>query len=230
MGTKTFRFRQQSINLKMLLIMKNIIKLFLLVTIFLSNCKAQNQPILRTIPMEETYSDDFYLKSGDYIKDTNNSLNKYVGTWQYNNGSGTILTIKIQKKSQLITVTPKSSYYYYDKIITTYKLVKNGVTLVDNLSLPIPNDFNNLSVENMKYGKFSCVENINHVTGTITDLTLGIITSAEIELLELSSLNSPPQIKFSMYGNDSRRLNPESFYEGKPTFEIPNFKTLSKID
>jgi hypothetical protein len=212
----------------MLIIMKNIIKLFLLVTISF-NCKAQNQPILRTVPVEETYSDDFDLKSGDYIKDTNNRLNPYVGTWQYNNGSGTILTIKMQKKSQLISISRNGNYRYFDKIITTYKLVKNGVTLVDNLNLPIPNDFNNLGVENNKYGQFYNGGSIYFISGKITDLTLGIITSAELEYI-ITGVNTPPQIKFSMYGNDSYRIHPDSFYEGKPTFEIPNFKLLTKID
>jgi hypothetical protein len=208
--------------------MKNTIKLLVFLTIF-SNCKAQNRPVLRTVTIAERYSDDFNLKSGDYIKDTNNTLDKYVGSWEYNNGNGTILTIKIQKRSQLITVTPKGSYYYYDKIISTYKLVKNGVTLVDNLNLTIPNYFNNLGVEGMKYGTFHCIDDISSATGRITDLTLGIITSAELEYI-ITGVNTPPQIKFSMYGNDSYRIHPDSFYEGKPTFEIPNFKLLTKID
>jgi hypothetical protein len=209
--------------------MKNIFNLFVLVTIF-SNCNAQNQPILRTIPVEQTYSDDFDLKSGDYIKDTNNLLNPYVGTWQYNNGNGIILTLKLQKKLQNIYIFPNGSYHYFDDIISTYKLVKNGITLVDNLNLPIPNSFHNFGVEGMKYGKFDNGASLDYINGKITDLSLGIITTAEIELLELTSLSSPPQIKFSMYGNDSRRIHPDSFYEGKPTFEIPNFKTLTKID
>jgi hypothetical protein len=228
MGTKTFRFRQQSINLKMFIIMKNIIKLFVFLTFF-SNCKAQNQPILRTVPMEETYSDDFDLKSGDYIKDTGNSLNKFIGTWQYNNGNGTILTLKLQIKNQVIFVSRNGNYRYYDMIISTYKLVKNGVTFIDNVNLTIPTSFTNLGVESMKYGKFDYGGTIDKISGKITDLTLGIITSAELEYI-ITGVNTPPQIKLKMYGNDSRRLHPDSFYEGKPTFEIPNFKVLTKID
>lgn len=208
--------------------MKNIFKILFLLTISFS-CSAQNQPVLRTIPVEQRYSEDFDLKSGDYIKDINNRLNAYVGTWEYNNGNGIILTIKLQKKIKNISIFHNGSYNYFDEIISTYRLVKNGTTLVDNLDLSIPNNFNNLGSNNMKYGKFHCVEIMHFISGKITDLTLGITTTAEIELV-LTVLNTPPQIKFRMYGNDSYRIHPDSFYEGKPTFEIPNFITLTKIN
>jgi hypothetical protein len=208
--------------------MKNIFKLLVFITIF-SNCKAQNQPVLRVVSVAEFDSEDFDLRSGDYVKDTKNQLNPYAGIWQYNNGNATVLTIKLQKKTQSISVTRKGSYYYFDEIISTYKLVKNGITLVDNLDLPIPNSFHNLGVDNMKYGKFLCVDELSFITGKITDLTLGIITSAELEFI-LTGRHTPPQIKLKMYGNDSRRIHPDSFYEGKPTFEIPNFILLTKID
>jgi hypothetical protein len=103
--------------------MKNIFNLLVFITIF-SNCMAQNQPVLRIVTLAERDSEDFDLRSGDYVKDTKNQFNPYVGTWQYNNGSGTVLTVKLQKKTQSISVTRKGSYYYHDKIISTYKLVK----------------------------------------------------------------------------------------------------------
>ncbi len=81
----------------------------------------------------------------------------------------------------------------------------------------------------MKYGEFLSTANMGFLTGIITDLTLGIITSAELEFI-LTGRHTPPQIKLKMYGNNSRRIHPDSFYEGKPTFEIPNFILLTKID
>lgn len=210
--------------------MKNIHLIW--VFLFVTTSYSQVHPVLRTITAEQTYGEEFDLKSGDYIKDVNNRLNHYVGTWQYNKGNGTILTLKLQKILKKKSISPNGEYEYFDKIITTYKLVKNGVVLVDNLNIaiPAPTGFSALSRDDsMKYGQFYHGSSPDYIDGIISDISLGINTYAEIELL-LTTVNEPRKIKFSMYGNNSRRIHPDSFYEGKPTFEIPNFITLTKIN
>lgn len=68
------------------------------------------------------------IPDGAYLKDTNNVLDKFTGTWQYTQGNDT-LTISIQKITQHF-----NGSYYKDKLIGGYKYVQNGKVLVNNIS------------------------------------------------------------------------------------------------
>nr|WP_033959641.1 DUF6705 family protein [Psychroserpens jangbogonensis] len=61
---------------------RNIIFLSLIVTVFA--CKAQT-PVVSL----DTYYQD--TVEGAYFKDLNNELNKFVGTWVYNDGNTTLV-------------------------------------------------------------------------------------------------------------------------------------------
>lgn len=98
--------------------MKNIL---LLVTIIIAiACKAQ------TVPLNSNY---WEYPQGTYIKDTFNEMDKFVGTWQYNNGTD-ILTIVLQKKIHVY-----DGEYYFDMLIGEYQYTNNGIEIVNTLSL-----------------------------------------------------------------------------------------------
>jgi hypothetical protein len=67
--------------------MKNI--LLALLMIFSLSCKSQ------IVPLETHYED---TNGGAYFKDLQNEMDKFVGTWEYSNGTNT-LTIIIKKKT-----------------------------------------------------------------------------------------------------------------------------------
>ena len=100
--------------------MKN--KLILFITIIsLLSCKAQIAPL---------YKADPDLPEGTYYKDLNNDLNKFEGTWKWENGNNSF-TIVLEKKLQVYDDT---SNFYEDMLIGEYKYVENGVEIVNSLA------------------------------------------------------------------------------------------------
>lgn len=191
---------------------------------------AQTPPVLRTLPARIKYTDtSFEDESGDYYKDLNNELDKYVGNWVYNNGSGKILTLNIRKQEMFYSsASVGGQYYFTDDIIVTYKLEINNEILVDNLNLPLINTFSGLPNEiALKYGSYTLDKEDNSLKGSITDLPLNILTHSEIYYLPQTTGN--PKIKLSNFGSNSWRGNPREFYIGKPTFILPNNVELTKI-
>ncbi|PTT71022.1 DUF6705 family protein, partial [Chryseobacterium sp. HMWF001] len=97
--------------------MKNTILLILFLGII--SCNAQ------VIPMKADYTE---VPDNAYFKDTDNFLDKFVGTWKYQNGNEQ-LTIILKKEI-------KHDYHgiYSDVLYGEYKYVNNlGQTLVNTL-------------------------------------------------------------------------------------------------
>jgi len=181
-------------------------------------------PLLRTLSIQDTYDIDFDLKEGDYLKDTQNQLNSYIGTWKYE-GNGKTLILRIQKIEMFYNGISEN---YRDKLLITYKYIKNGNTLVDNLNAPIITTFKNIESETgKKYGTFGLSRNESFLTGSLTDIPLNILTNAEIHPTNPTN-GTFTKIKIYYNGMISTRGNPDSFYVGKPTFELPNSVELIK--
>jgi hypothetical protein len=209
--------------------LRNMKKIIVLLIIVISNAcaVAQNPPVLRTLPARiKLTQEGFDAKPGDYYKDLDNELDKYVGTWVYDDGNGTVFTLNLRKVEMFYTAG--TNYRYTDKIIVTYKLIKNYELLVDNLSLPELNTLENTpSSINCKYGLYGLSVANNTIDGFITDLTLDIIRTSEIKYLPQPSGN--PKIKFSIFSASALRKQPKEFYVGKPQTILPNNVILTKI-
>lgn len=205
--------------------MKNILKIFALV-LSINYMNAQQQPILNTISFQDYFHEDYFGKKGDYVKDMYNQLNPYVGTWKYE-GNGKTLILKIQKVEMFYESIGKT---YMDELLVTYKYIKNGNVEVDYLNLPIITSYENInSSEAKKYGTFHLINFNNdlYISGSITDIPLNILTDAEIH--PVNPVNGVfNKIKIYYNGFISIRGNQESFYVGKPTFELPNAVELIK--
>lgn len=200
--------------------MKKII--LVLVIVFFNTIQAQNYPVLRTVSIEQSLDENYNELSGDYIKDTNNLLNPYVGIWKYE-GNGMIFILKIQKVEQYLSTYNDGTYKFSDRVFVTYKFVKNDVTLVDNLNEPLVNTFTNGNGK--KFGRYWFNLSLDYISGVITDIPLNITTSSDIYPINPvgGTFNT---IKIQYNGMNSLRGNPADFYEGKPTFMIPNFVEL----
>ncbi len=97
--------------------MKNIILIALIIVTFA--CKAQS-------PIIDIADRQTELVDGAYLKDVNNELDKFVGTWLYTNGN-TSLTITFQKKVQV------QSRFYSDILVGEYKYIENGIEKINTL-------------------------------------------------------------------------------------------------
>ncbi len=103
--------------------------LIILITFISFSCKAQ-QPV---IPLEDLGTD---FANGTYLKDVNNDLDKFVGTWIMTTPISK-LTIKLRKIEQY-----NRGSYFLDVLVGEYKYELNGSTVVNTL----PN-FLDLSIE-----------------------------------------------------------------------------------
>ncbi|TYB69080.1 hypothetical protein ES677_14590 [Bizionia gelidisalsuginis] len=98
--------------------MRNIILIALIGITF--TCKAQN-------PIISIHDKNAEITTDSYLKDINNDLDKFVGTWLYTNGT-TSLTIKFEKKEQVY-----NDDWYEDLLVGEYKYIENGVQKVNTL-------------------------------------------------------------------------------------------------
>ena len=200
-------------------------KIFILLVILsITTIQAQTYPVLRTVSVEQSLDENYNELNGDYIKDINNLLNPYIGTWKYE-GNGMIFTLKIQKVEQYMSAYNDGTYKYSDKLFISYKFVKNGVTLVDNLNEPLVNSFSNGNGK--KFGRYWFNLSLDYISGVITDIPLNITTSSDI--FPVNPVGGTfNRIKIQYNGMNSIKGNPADFYIGKPTFMIPNFVELIK--
>lgn len=109
--------------------MKNII--ITLALILSVSCKAQ------ILSLETKVKD---IPVGAYVKDLNNEMDKYVGTWQWTNGND-VLTIVLQKKNNIY-----DGEYYEDLLVGEYSYASNGVEIVNTLS-----SFNDFTIIGRKH-------------------------------------------------------------------------------
>ncbi|MFT3918015.1 DUF6705 family protein [Cloacibacterium sp.] len=117
--------------------MKNIF--YIMIVLFAVSCKAQTYPL-------RTYTE---IPENAYLKDTNNELQTYEGTWKgtWNNKTIYITLKKITNKYDNVFK------YYRDYLIAKFKVIDNsGNILFDN---------NNLADDKAKIngGKFRKIDN-----------------------------------------------------------------------
>ncbi|MCX8526500.1 hypothetical protein OF897_21535, partial [Chryseobacterium formosus] len=96
--------------------MKSYLAILLLTLIV--NCQAQS-------PVYTLGQSPIDKPQNSYLKDTNDILNKFSGTWVYSQ-NGKVFTI-ILHKSEMV----KLINYYVDELNGSYKFIENGVTIVD---------------------------------------------------------------------------------------------------
>ena len=102
----------------------------ILVVLLLSiNCKAQS-------PVLDISDSGTGLPNGYYLRDNNNLLNTFEGTYQYTN-SNTILKIVLVKKIQQY-----NQEFYEDLIIGEYQYIENGIEKINTLT-----EINNVYIE-----------------------------------------------------------------------------------
>ncbi|MDP2088548.1 MAG: hypothetical protein Q8J84_04020 [Flavobacteriaceae bacterium] len=110
--------------------MKNIFLIGFLILATLS-CKAQN-----ILPVEELVNywgtNEGIPKNITYVKDVNNILNKFTGTWKgnYNNLNYEFSVFKITRLSKIRPLT-------FDELIMKHKITdSNGIVIEDTTTLP----------------------------------------------------------------------------------------------
>jgi hypothetical protein len=119
-----------------------MVKIIIIAFIMFVNVINAQCPITTTTNLgNNPRNDPNFLKNGNYAKDFNNERDQYVGLWRYQTAD-ILFELKMEKRDEYLfqdSYQNHSVYRYEDNIIFKYKLVKNGVTIYDNLDTIIPN-------------------------------------------------------------------------------------------
>ncbi len=107
--------------------MKNIVITSILVICSMLMATSQNRvyPIFSNGNNPDDWTDI-------YFKDMNNDLDKYVGTWVWEE-NGNKLTVELEKSIQYHLFND----HYEDVLLGNYKYEENGTTIVDTMTNPI---------------------------------------------------------------------------------------------
>lgn len=80
-------------------------------------------------------------KAGEYIQDSN--LDKFVGTWEYNNKlDSSFVSIELHKVKLLMP----TAGFYYDNIIGVHTYIKNGTTIESSAPFNSTNNYSSASI------------------------------------------------------------------------------------
>ena len=94
------------------------------ISIFLASINLNAQTI------KSIYDDGLYYESGMYYKDVDNDMNKFEGTWVFENGN-IKLTIVLQKRLQVYIGSPWNCYA--DEVIGGYKYEIGNTVIVNTI-------------------------------------------------------------------------------------------------
>lgn len=93
----------------------------IIITLLAITCKAQT-------PVIDISQSRFGQPDGYYMKDINNYLNPFEGTYIYSNGTTSFKVVLVKKEQQY------NGRYYEDLIIGEYQYVENGIEKVNTLN------------------------------------------------------------------------------------------------
>ena len=158
-------------------------------------------------------NDPNFSKNGNYAKDFNNERDQYVGLWRYQTAD-ILFELKMEKRDQYLSYNSYQNFLlcnYTDVIVFKYKLVKNGVTIYDNLNAVIPNTnyFSNAT----KYNDYE------FLSGRLIDVTRNVNASVEVKRLPSTSLD---KIFFNLSSGTYALLNPPEYYISQPNIDLFN--------
>lgn len=169
--------------------MKNIFKIIIFFIAFTTISTCQ---VTATLPL-----DSYNYPNGAYLKDLDNKLPFYVGTWNgvYNNKQYTFQFIVF---NQQIIDFGNGSYEYLDALVAKFKVVDlfSGKVLYDNLSAVNYDDYE-IFLGSLKLGTFFYLDKnncnnlvkfkLNKVTGTTNQLNYN-----DFRLVEFGSIDECP--------------------------------------
>jgi hypothetical protein len=117
-------------------------KIIFVIVLAITSCKAQQLPVTTTLPLGE-----FDYPNGAYLKDINNELLPFVGTWVgiFNNKR---YTIKLRKFTQQLITADYINYEFIDDIAGDLKVedITTNTVLYDNLNIVNYEDLNLISL------------------------------------------------------------------------------------
>ena len=189
-------------------------------------CKAQTHTI--NMAGDNIAYAHGYLSTGQYyIKDINNNLDNFIGTWEYVNGNEKfqIIFTKVIKHHKISSIS--NSNYYEDGIKYIYKKYVNNVLVFTSPARDYPSfrtkDGILLEGSIKDYGRIT--KNVYVPLANKLIYPGGGPVDARCKITKLSA----NQIKFYLYLRDHFPNYDDETYAGQPLFSVPNDIIMTKV-
>ena len=190
--------------------MKNLLLLLCCVSLF--SCVAQTYPM-------EADDNPAWIKDGMYFKDMNNNLNKFEGTWEYQDSTSK-LTVILQKIEDYEVGSALS-----DVIVGNYIYEENGVEIINTLTNPSVSQGSDDIYHIEMYGLSNSTRTIGDFEDPVrskwTDYTLYLTYNAP------TRANSQPQLTWNVQIYEF--YNPDGDVDAAQALRVPRLVTLTKI-
>ena len=190
--------------------MKNLLLLLCCVSLF--SCVAQTYPM-------EADDNPAWIKDGMYFKDMNNNLNKFEGTWEYQDSTSK-LTVILQKIEDY-----ESSGYFSDVIVGNYIYEENGVEIINTLTNPAVSQGSN----DIYHIEMFTFRNSSKIAGNFEDPVRSKWTGYTLYLTynAPTRANSQPQLIWNVQIHEF--YNPNGDVDAEQALRVPYLLTLTKI-
>lgn len=151
--------------------MKKTLIILTTLLISLSSCAQTIKPLATA-----TRND---YANGNYIKDTSGLYNPFVGTWQWTNGTNTLI-FKFEKKANYNPLNDAG--YSKDVILGGYKYIENGITITDCLTYTT-NDFLSPTYAKILASLYCCQTVFDELTINMKDMAKNKLIYGDFKLL-----------------------------------------------
>ncbi len=180
------------------------------------------------------YPNAFFSSGQYYLKDVNNKLNNFLGTWEYTNGNQKF-QIVLTKTTMYHVLKPAAQMnFYQDGIDIQYKLYTNNqLTYTSPLNASaVFRTIDGLKLEGgmYDYGRLSKAVTLPGTNKQVSVANKPLFAHCTIKkiLVNLSN-NEPEKISFDLTTFKMDGYDTET-YQGQPLFSIPNNIILVKVN
>ena len=210
--------------------MKNMkFKINLLLVLCLSSLSIRCQTVINMSGDSITYPQNYLSTGHYYIKDINNYLDNFTGTWEYINGNEKFQIILVKVTFYHVVHSDLNLDFYEDGIIMQYKKFLN-----DNLIYESPIQTNPAFDTKDGISLNGYIEDFERLKKTIYyPFSSEVLIQGGQPIIPkciIDKINtSPQQIKFNLYLGETMNYDTET-YEGQSTFSIPSDITMTKMN
>lgn len=187
-------------------------KIIFIIVLFISSITyAQQHSEWVTVSLEDTFDIEYRHRDFTYFKDLNNSLDKFLGSWVYSQGSEyfKITFIKLTNQVSEMNLRQKE-----DILITRYEYKQNGNTIFETYST------------NRSFVNWSFMIDSNKIALSYTEPSFTHCRKQRIGDLEITySLNSNNQPIITWSRTDAPINQQPIPCQGSTTVDISNFLT-----
>lgn len=188
------------------------------ILLILLTCTSLYSCVAQTFPMEGKDT-PLLIKAGMSLKDTDNNLDKFEGTWIYEDGISK-LTVVLQKVENY-----ESAGYFSDMILGNYIYEENGIEIINTLTNPAASQ----GSDDIYHIRMHGFKNSSKIVGGFKDPIRSKWTDYTLYLTyDLQDrLNPQPKLVWNIHIYEF--YNPDGDVDARQELRVPSLLILTKV-